>query len=88
MATAIDAPHMSDDLWHALGCDWPEACRTHHCWVDQCPAGSHAADGDWDDNAPLPPGYPDWHCTLCGDSGMNGDERCDCPGTGSHGAWS
>jgi hypothetical protein len=43
MTVLTEAPVMSDDLWHALGVELPEACRAHHCWVDQCPAGSHDA---------------------------------------------
>lgn len=35
------APQMSDDLWHDLFMPSPDRCRTHHCWVDQCPPGAH-----------------------------------------------
>lgn len=44
MATVIEAPVMSDDLWNSLFSSKPDACRAHHCWADQCPAGSHDAD--------------------------------------------
>ncbi|MFD9564386.1 hypothetical protein [Streptomyces sp. NPDC059994] len=43
MTMLTDAPTMSDDLWHALFQDAPDACPTHHCWADQCPAGAHGA---------------------------------------------
>ncbi|MFD9630090.1 hypothetical protein [Streptomyces violascens] len=73
------------DGWHALGTNLPATCRTHHCWADQCPPGSHdEGEGEWDDNEPPPPGYPDWYCIPCGDSGMNGDpHHCDGRGEGS-----
>ncbi|MFE4867693.1 hypothetical protein [Streptomyces sp. NPDC056682] len=85
MATATEPLPVSDDRWHALGYELPEACPVHHCWTNECPAGSHdEGDGEWDDNEPLPPGYPDWHCILCGDSGLNGDpHHCDGRGEGS-----
>lgn len=35
------APAMSDDLYNSIRISHPDACRTHHCWVDQCPPGSH-----------------------------------------------
>jgi hypothetical protein len=42
VVTAATEPlAISDDLWHALGYELPEACRVHHCWMDQCPPGSH-----------------------------------------------
>lgn len=41
MAGETLAPPISDDLWRALGINLPDACRAHHCWVDECPAGSH-----------------------------------------------
>lgn len=41
MATVIEAPVMSDDLWNALFVNHPESCRLHHCWTNECPAGTH-----------------------------------------------
>ncbi|WP_159030385.1 hypothetical protein [Streptomyces sp. CB01201] len=48
MATVLEPITMSDDLWHSLTIEHPEACRLHRCWTDQCPAGSHdeAAGGE------------------------------------------
>ncbi|MBD0743553.1 hypothetical protein BG418_18440 [Streptomyces sp. CBMA152] len=36
------APVMSDALWQGLFVPLPDQCQVHHCWVDQCPAGSHS----------------------------------------------
>lgn len=72
MATITEA--RTDGRWHVLGYELPDVCPVHHCWTNECPAGAHDTGGDeWDDSAPLPSGYPDWHCIRCGDSGMKGD---------------
>ncbi|MFE4857335.1 hypothetical protein [Streptomyces sp. NPDC056670] len=41
MATVLEPITMSDDLWHALGCEWPDSCRVHRCWTNECPVGAH-----------------------------------------------
>ena len=46
MATVIEAPVMADDSWNALFVNHPESCRVHHCWTNECPAGTHDADDD------------------------------------------